>query len=136
MRFLGAAAAALTAACLAGCTTPAQGFYWGSYDQSLYAFSKRAEKRDDYAAALQKAIDRGRATKRLAPGLQAELGFLKLENGDVAGAVTLFEAEAASFPESATFMRRVITAASASRGAAAPDAGAAVTQPGQNRPQS
>jgi hypothetical protein len=83
MRFLGAAAAALTAACLAGCTTPAQGFYWGSYDQSLYAFSKRAEKRDDYAAALQKAIDRGRATKRLAPGLQAELGFLKLENGAV-----------------------------------------------------
>lgn len=102
-----AAAVAATMGALAGCAAPS-GFHWGGYDQALYAYSKRVEAKDEYIAALEGAIAQGKRENRLAPGLQAELGYMRLQAGDLDGAIALFEAEAQSFPESATFMARVI----------------------------
>jgi hypothetical protein len=93
---------------LAACATQTTPFEWGSYDTALYTYYKKAENRDGYEKALTKAIERGRATKRLAPGLLAELGYLHLEAGRPDKAISYFEEEMAAFPESRAFLERVI----------------------------
>jgi hypothetical protein len=117
VRHVAALLAAL--ASLTACATPT-GFYWGGYDQALYQYSRKPEAREAYAKALQAAIDQGRLQNRLAPGLQAELGFVRLEQGDAQAAIALFRAEAQSFPESTRFMNRVIESLSRPEAAATP----------------
>jgi hypothetical protein len=105
-----AVAGALATLALAACATPSR-FEWGSYESSLYAYSKRPDLRPQYRTALEKAIAEGRRTNRLAPGLLAELGYLALEDGDTAQAVRLFEEEMAAFPESRPFLTDVVARA-------------------------
>ena len=64
---------------------------------------------DKFETALEKAIEKGEASDRLAPGLYAELGYLKLNQGDQATAVELFRKEAEAFPESEVFMSGVVS---------------------------
>lgn len=97
-----------TSAVLAGCVA-APRFEYGSYEPALYAYYKKPEMADKFEAALQKAIKKGEETDRLAPGMYAELGYLKLSQGDQAGAVELFRKEAQAFPESEVFMSGVVT---------------------------
>jgi hypothetical protein len=103
---------AIAATIIVSCA-PQPRFEWGAYDQSLYLYSKNPAAKENYVKALEQAIARGKARNALAPGLQAELGYIRLEAGDVSAAVALFEAEAARFPESAAYMRKVIAAATA-----------------------
>jgi hypothetical protein len=99
--------AGLAGAGLSGCATP-QTFEWGSYDASLYAYSKHPEKLPQFEKSLEDAIGSGKASGHLAPGLQAELGYCYLGEGKKAQAVAQFKAEMASFPESTALMTRVI----------------------------
>ena len=92
---------------LSACATP-ETFEWGSYDASLYAYSKHPDQLAQFERTLQDTIDRGRANGHLAPGLQAELGYCYLGEGKRAEAVALFKAEMVSFPESTPFMTRII----------------------------
>lgn len=92
---------------LAACATPPR-FEYGAYEPTLYAYYKKPEMRDKFETALEKAIEKGEASDRLAPGLYAELGYLHLDQGDEAGAIQLFEKEASAFPESAFFMTGVV----------------------------
>jgi hypothetical protein len=92
---------------LAGCATPSR-FEWGGYEGALYAYAKKPNLRENYRQALVKAVDDGKRTNRLAPGLQAELGYLSLEDGDTAGAVRFFEGEMQAFPESRRFLEGVV----------------------------
>jgi hypothetical protein len=110
MKFVGgfAALALAAGAGLSGCATP-ETFSWGSYDASLYAYSKHPEQLPQFEKTLQQAIANGKATGRLAPGLQAELGYCYLGEGRKTDAVAQFKAEMASFPESTALMTRVIS---------------------------
>jgi len=92
---------------LAACATSSR-FEWGDYERALYVYSKKPDARPVYREALEKAIAKGRNTKRLAPGLLAELGYLKLEDGDAAGAIALFEEEMRTFPEARPFLNPVV----------------------------
>jgi hypothetical protein len=92
---------------LSGCATP-ETFEWGSYDVSLYAYSKHPDQLPQFEKSLEGAIGAGKASGRLAPGLQAELGYCYLGEGKKAEAVAQFKAEMASFPESAALMTRII----------------------------
>jgi hypothetical protein len=92
---------------LAGCATPAR-FEWANYDSALYAYSKHPGQLPQYEAALQQAIARGHADGRIAPGLQAELGYCYLGEGKKQAAMDLFKAEMADFPESRPFMAKII----------------------------
>jgi len=92
---------------LAACATPER-FEWGSYDASLYGYSRHADHLPQYENTLQNAINRGKAGGRLAPGLQAELGYCYLGEGKKAEAIEEFKAEMASFPEATPFMTRII----------------------------
>jgi hypothetical protein len=98
---------AVVAFVLAACATPSR-FEWGGYEGALYGYAKKPDLRPQYKTALTKAVEAGRKTNRLAPGLLAELGYLALEDGDVATAVTLFEEEMRTFPESRPFLQGVV----------------------------
>jgi hypothetical protein len=97
----------LVAPALAGCVTPPP-FEFGAYDTSLYVYSKHPEQLPQFEKSLQSAIHAGRGSGRLAPGLQAELGYCYLTEGKKSEAIEQFKAEMASFPESAQLMNRVI----------------------------
>ena len=84
-------------------------FEWGHYDSALYVYSKHPEKLPVFEDALRAAIEKGRASKRLAPGLQAELAYCLMSEGKKEEAVELFKAEIASFPESRDFLTRFVT---------------------------
>lgn len=99
--------AAVALCALAGCATPSR-FEWGNYERSLYTYAKHPEAREAYRKSLVSAIQAGERTKRLAPGLYAELGYLSLEDGDQINAVADFKKEMAAFPESRPFLGGVI----------------------------
>jgi hypothetical protein len=101
-------AAVLGALTLVGACAPTSRFEWGSYEGSLFAYTKHPEARENYRRSLKEAVASGEASHRLAPGLLAELGFLSLEDGDASAATDYFNQEMAAFPESATFLRGVI----------------------------
>jgi len=96
--------ALLTSACV-----PAERFAWGNYDMALYQYSKSPDRLAAYEATLVQAISSGKATNRLAPGLIAELGYIKLEKGETKEAIALFREEATQFPSSASFLNGIIT---------------------------
>lgn len=101
-----------------GCATPAR-FEWGGYEGALYAYAKKPDRRPEYRKALELAIDKGRATDRVAPGLIAELGYLYLEDGDTERAATLFGEEMQRFPESKPFLSSVVARARAAQASSA-----------------
>ncbi|MAN73640.1 MAG: DUF4810 domain-containing protein [Cytophagaceae bacterium] len=82
-------------------------FEYGSYESSLYTYYKKPDMREKFRTSLEKAIEKGEQTDRLAPGLYAELGYLYLQDGDVKTATAMFEREAAAFPESRYFMTSI-----------------------------
>jgi hypothetical protein len=88
---------------------PATRFNWGTYEDSLYAYYKSPDQREQYREALIAAIEKGRADDKVAPGLLAELGYLYLEDGNLARAQELFQEEMTRFPESRPFLTRIIS---------------------------
>lgn len=92
---------------VAACATPSR-FEWGDYENSLYAFSKAPQTRENYRKSLQVAIERCEQSKRLAPGLYAELGYLFVEDNNNAEAIANFQKEMAAFPESRPFLSSVV----------------------------
>jgi len=110
-RLLTLALLASIGASLCACATPSNRFEWGGYEGALYAYAKKPERRPDYRVTLEKAVEKGRQTDRVAPGLLAELGYLYLEDGDTQHAVPLFEEEMRRFPEAKPFMTSIIARA-------------------------
>jgi hypothetical protein len=113
MRHFGKPALAIvliTSSLLSACATTSR-FEWGSYEAALYSYAKSPDKRPAYRAALEQAVEKGRKSDRVAPGLLAELGYLHLEDGDTGGAIALFQEEMRRFPESVPFLTGVIARA-------------------------
>lgn len=80
-----------------------------SYDSA--ALMSGVDGRPDRKAIRETVIsmrEDAEGKSRIAPGLQAELGFLKLERGDPAAAVRLFEREKRAWPEASYFMDTLI----------------------------
>ena len=110
---------------------PTSRFEWGGYEGSLFAYSKHPEHREAYRQSLKQAIDAGKASNRLAPGLYAELGFLSLEDGDRVAAETFFNQEMSAFPESTTFLKGVMARGTTSPPKAQPPSAPASAPAGQ-----
>ena len=104
----GIAASILLAMSLTACATSSERFEWGAYEPTLYRYTTHPEARENYRTALKNAVEAGRKTNRVAPGLLAELGFLYLQDGDNGAADALFAEEMQRFPESATFLKSLI----------------------------
>lgn len=104
MKKIGWKMAAILAAAtmMAGCAQQPR-FVWGNYENSLYAYYKNSDQRAAYEASLVKAIELGRKSGKIAPGLCAELGYLQLENGDLLEAQKNFSEEMTFFQSLARF---------------------------------
>lgn len=104
--FLSLAAAALAT----GCQSP-DVYYWGHYENLIYASYAKPGKTPPESQILvmqadeQKAIS---ANKPLSLGFHAHLGYLYYEAGKSDLAVQEFQKEKAEFPESTVFMDRLI----------------------------
>jgi|ThiBio_1000_plan_1041568.scaffolds.fasta_scaffold01639_5 hypothetical protein len=99
---------AIVAVSAAAACAPQTRFEWGDYESALYDYSKSPDARISYEKALTKAIASGGKSHKVAPGLNAELGYMKLEDGDFAQAKADFEREMELFPESRPFLQGVI----------------------------
>jgi hypothetical protein len=109
MRSAGGIALAMVAVLgVTGCVSTQSRFEWGAYEPALYIYSKKPDKRPQYEKALVEAIDRGRKSNKVAPGLLAELGYLRMEEGDTKAAISLFQEEMALFPESRPFLTGIV----------------------------
>jgi hypothetical protein len=87
---------------------PQTRFEWGTYEDSLYTYYKNPGDRAQYEKSLVNAIQAGTKSGRVAPGLCAELGYMQMEDGDLAGAKRNFEQEMQLFPESRPFLTGII----------------------------
>ncbi|MDH5526780.1 MAG: DUF4810 domain-containing protein [Nitrospirota bacterium] len=86
-----------------GCTTT-RVFHWGGYESALYHYYKSPDSLDRYAASLEVAVREGRRSNRTAPGLYAEYGYVLHLLGRPAEALSFFELEKATWPESGQLM--------------------------------
>jgi hypothetical protein len=107
------AALLVALAALGGCIPVQHGRYeWGSYNPTLYSYYKDPARAGELEASLRDIID-GKEHGAVPPGVFAEYGYLKLQQGKSGDAVAAFEQEKERWPESAVFMDRMITVAGA-----------------------
>lgn len=108
---------------LGACATTTQKYNWEKYDPALYAYYKDPTKLGELNQTLAAIIKSAEMNKaRVPPGIYAEYGYLQLQAGKSAEAVTMFEQEETRWPESKVFMDRMIKVASIPAPAAAPPA--------------
>ena len=114
----------LAAAALAsGCASPRM-YSWGSYDTSLYGYYRNAEARQRFEETLEEIIREGETRgNAVPPGVYAEFGYLRFEEGNLEEAVLFFRKESERWPESRVLMDKLIrNAARATRGNGPADA--------------
>jgi hypothetical protein len=98
---------------ISGCSSQPKPLYiYGDYSDSYYNFKKNVSQ--ESALKLQKSIEYAIAnselsrSKRVAPGMYANLGYLYLKKGDTDKAIENFKKEKITYPESTHFMDRMI----------------------------
>ncbi len=97
---------------LAGCVRKPPLLYdWGSYEDQIYAMYADPGKvpTEDQLQDLERDYQQARAAdKPVPPGYHAYVGYLYFQLGKTDQALQSFETEKALFPESATYMDRLI----------------------------
>jgi hypothetical protein len=93
---------------LEGCAHGPTGLYdWGEYEDSVYTRYTNHDfglaEKDVYSTLPQPGH-----TARVPPGVYADYGFLLYRRGDYAGALSYFEKEKATYPESSLLMTKLI----------------------------
>lgn len=115
MKFIRLLPAMLAAMLATGCATQNQGLYqWGSYEDQIYAMYSEGGKvsPQEQIAKLEENLEKARAANRsLPPGYHAHLGYLYFQTGLLDKAAAAFETEKLLFPESRSYMDRLIARA-------------------------
>ena len=93
---------------LTGCVNTNSLYYWGNYEESLFAYTKRPGDLDKYVSSLGEIISKGEELDQVPPGLYAEYGHALLTAGREAEAMSYFEKEKANWPESEKLMDMMI----------------------------
>jgi len=105
-------AALCSGSLLTACSTGTHGLYqWGSYEDQVYAMYNSSEKTSpqEQLAKLEADGEKARAGNRTPPpGYYAHLGYLYFETGNPERAVASFQNEKTLFPESRSYMDRLI----------------------------
>lgn len=101
---------------LAACAPPTL-YYWDDYSVTLYEL--KSEPSDEHLAehieTLQTIIAKSKEKNmRVAPGICGELGFWLAKSGKTKEAITYFEVEKQTYPESQLLMDSMIAQANAS----------------------
>jgi hypothetical protein len=96
---------------LGGCQTARPLYYWGHYEPEAYLDYAKPGKLpvEQEILDLQQDVQKAAALNLpVHPGLHAQLGYLYSRQGKEDLARKEFETEKALFPESATFMDRLV----------------------------
>jgi hypothetical protein len=105
-------ASAVLAASVSACVTaPKTTYFWGSYEQVIYANHANPGASDPQSqlTILEKDYQTARATnQRLPPGWHAHLAYLYYQLGKADQAHQEFVTEKTQFPESALFIDRLL----------------------------
>jgi len=98
-----------------GCTHPEAPkplYNYGDYGKSYYDYKKTMTPESTLAfqESIQKAIDGvdGSSSRRVPPGMYANLGYMYLKSGKPNEAKDYFKKEKSTYPESTLFMDRMI----------------------------
>lgn len=98
----------LTAGVLAGCQTQTSLYQWGAYQPQVYQHFK-GESPNQQIEALEKDLQlMAAAGKKAPPGFHAHLGMLYSMVGRNDLVAAEFQEEKRLFPESATYMNRLL----------------------------
>ena len=93
-------------AALSGCQTTKPLYHYGAYQDSVYAHFKNEDSSvTQEIDALEKTIAKSAAKNlQVGPGLNAHLGYLYIESGQMDKGVAYLRQEKALYPESAQFI--------------------------------
>jgi hypothetical protein len=92
---------------LMGCR--AQNRYnWSNYDTKMYKHYKNPAEREAFIQELKEILDSAEPEGTVPPGIYAEYGYVMYEQGNNQQAVVYFQKEANKWPESRSFMTKLI----------------------------
>jgi len=96
---------------LISCTQKKGLFYWGDYSNTLYDYKKTPNDENlvKHKEAIEDIIEVSNdKNKKVPPGVYCEYGYLLAKEGNTPEAIKYFELEANTYPESASFMKKLI----------------------------
>lgn len=104
---------ACAALLITGCANTVKPMYdYGDYSESFYAMKREsgAETEAEWLQSLERIIVRSEEINvRVPPGVYANLGYLNLRANNSEKAISYFELEKSTYPESVIFMDRLIS---------------------------
>lgn len=84
-------------------------YYWGGYEDNLYAMYKKPEKSKEYQETLRRILERcDESGQRVPPGIRAEYGYCLYKEGKLEEAIAYFKKERETWPESVYLMNTLI----------------------------
>lgn len=101
----------LIALCCTGCTTQKTLYSWSDYEKRSYSYVKDDTEKnlDELLAAYEEMINQQTGLRQTPPpGVCADYGYLLVKKGKTAEGIQLMKKEIALYPESATFISRII----------------------------
>lgn len=107
---------------MGGCATQtvtAAGYYWGDYSKTLYQYTKAPSEQtlaahaDELERVIEESAERG---LRVPPGIHAELGYIRANQGNDALAMAHYQSEMRLYPESRLFLERLTAQAKPGKG--------------------
>lgn len=102
---------ALLAGLMAACSTQKPLYSWYNYEEVTYKFDKKQSEaaQQHLLEEYQKMIEKQKGLRKtVPPGLNAEYGFLLCKLGKKEEGIKYLKAEIALYPESATYVSRII----------------------------
>lgn len=91
---------------LIGCAS--QRYAWNGYDASLYGYYKNPADKEKFIERLREIILKAEQTGKVPPGIYAEYGYTFYEKKDYGNAIAYFQKERDAWPESKSFMEKMI----------------------------
>ena len=95
----------------ASCTTQKPLYTWGNYEKTSYNYLKNSDEMSIQAITedYQKIIENQKGTRGVVPpGIYADYGFLLLQEGKEEKGKELLMKEISLYPESKTFIDRIL----------------------------
>lgn len=105
---------------VSACTTVSgAGYYWGGYAKTSYLIVNEPSEQSYkmHIEELSRIIEKSEEESlKVPPGIHAELGFMFLKLGENESADTHFNLEKEIYPESTTFLERLMMSVDDDRG--------------------
>lgn len=96
---------------MSGCAGQKPMYEYGNYSETYYQLKQNGDAATTTAwkTSLEESIEKSNAQGiRVAPGINANLGYLYLKVNDTDKAISFFNAEKILYPESTVFMDKLI----------------------------